>query len=216
MSCNKLNEFHDLVKMKNVDVVAVTETWLHQRILDTEILDSNYIIFRRDRPQLQRGGGVMICVKSDFISVRRRDLENETVEAVVCELSGINNSKLIIAAFYRPPNMDSDYLHDLVNVLHNIHQTGVNNIFILGDFNFPNVDCSNYSSSSNFDSIFIESLFDCFWSQLIISPTRTANNNSTILDLLITSVLNLIDILQFSQGNFPRTICLLLLTSLFH
>ena len=80
--CNKLNEFHDLVKMKNVDVVAVTETWL-QRILDTEILDSNYIIFRHDRPQLQRGGGVMICVKSDFISVRRRDLESETVEAVV-------------------------------------------------------------------------------------------------------------------------------------
>ena len=50
--CNKLNEFHDLVKIKNVDVVAVTETWLHQRILDTEILNSNYIIFRRDRPQL--------------------------------------------------------------------------------------------------------------------------------------------------------------------
>ena len=46
----KLNEFHDLVKMRNVDMVAVTETWLHQRILDTEILDLNYINFRRDRP----------------------------------------------------------------------------------------------------------------------------------------------------------------------
>ena len=48
------------------------------------------------------------------------------------------------------------------------------NIFILGDFNFPNVDLSNYSSSSNFHSIFIECLFDCFWSQLINSPTRYA------------------------------------------
>ena len=47
---NKLNEFNDLVKMRNVDMVAVTETWLHQRILDTEILDSNYINSRRDRP----------------------------------------------------------------------------------------------------------------------------------------------------------------------
>ena len=129
--CNKLNEFHDLVKMKNVDVVAVTETWLHQRILDKEILDLNYIIFRRDRPQLQRGGGVMICVKSDFISVRRLDLENETVEAVVCELSGINNSRLIIAAFYRTPNMDFDSLHDLVNVFHNINRTGVNKNFFI-------------------------------------------------------------------------------------
>lgn len=58
--CNKLNEFHDQVKMKKVDVIAATESWLHQRILDTEILDSNYIIFRRDRPQLQHGGGVKL------------------------------------------------------------------------------------------------------------------------------------------------------------
>ena len=187
--CNKLNKFHDLVKMKKVDVVAVTETWLHQGILDTEILDVNYIILRRDRPQLQRGGGVMICVKSDFISVRRRDLENENVEAVVCELTGINNSKLIIAAFYRPPNMDSDYLYNLVNVLYNIHRTGVNN-------------WSNYSSSSNFDSIFIECLFDCFWSQLINSPTRSANDSSTILDLLITSVPEFVSHITILSGEF--------------
>ena len=201
--CNKLNEFNDLVKLKKVDLVAVTETWLHQRIMDTEILDSNYIIFRRDRPQLQRGGGVMICVKSDFISVRCRDLENENVEAVVCELTGTNNSKLIIAAFYRPPNMDSDYLRNLVNVLYNIHRTGVNNIFILGDFNFPNVDWGNYSSSSNFDSIFIECLFDCFWSQLVNSPTRSVNDSSTILDLLITSVLEFVRHITILSGEFP-------------
>ena len=47
---NKLNEFHDLGKMRNVDIVAAAETWPHQRILDAEILDSNYITFRRDRP----------------------------------------------------------------------------------------------------------------------------------------------------------------------
>ena len=209
--CNKLNEFHDLVKMKNVDVVVVTETWLHQRILDTEILDSNYILFRRDRPQLQRGGGVMICVKSDFISVRRRDLENETVEAVVCELSGINNSKLIIAAFYRPPNMDSDYLHDLVNVLHNIHQTGVNNIFILGDFNFPYVVRLLILTLYLLKVYLIASGLNLLFLQLELR--LTTQQYLIYLSLLF---LNLLDILQFSQGNFPRTICLLLLTSLFH
>ena len=200
--CNKLNEFHDLVIMKKVDVVAVTETWLHQGILDTDILDSNYIIFRRDRPQQQRGGGVLICVKSDCISVRRRDLENENVEAVVCELRGSNDSKLILAAFYRPPNMDSNYLHNVVDVLYNIHRTGASNIFILGDFNFPHVDWSNYSSSSNFDSIFIECLFDCFWSQLINSPTRSVNDSSTILDLLITSVPEFVRHITILSGEF--------------
>lgn len=33
--CNKLNEFHDIVITKKVNVVAVTETWLHQGISDT-------------------------------------------------------------------------------------------------------------------------------------------------------------------------------------
>ena len=123
--------------IKKVDAVAVTETWLHQGILDTEILDSNFIIFRRDRPQQQRGGGVLICVKSDCISVRRRDLENENVEAVVCELRGSNDSKLILAAFYRPPNMDSNYLHNVVDVLYIIiwqGSLGVNPGVLIGSF----------------------------------------------------------------------------------
>ena len=42
-----------------MDVVAITETWLHQRIMDTEILDSNHVIFRRDRQQGQRGGSLL-------------------------------------------------------------------------------------------------------------------------------------------------------------
>lgn len=97
--------------------------------------------------------------------------------------------------------MDSDYLHNLVNVLYNVHRTGVN-IFILDDFNFPNVEWSNNSSSPNFDSIFIECLFDCFWSQLSNSPTRSANDSSTILDLLITSVPEFVGHITILSGEF--------------
>ena len=111
----------------------------------------------------------------------------DEVEAVVCEVSDINNSKMIIAVFYRPPNMDSGYLQNVLNIFYSVHRTGTN-IFILGDFNFPNVNWSNYTSSSNFHSIFIECLYDCFWSQLINVPTRCANARARTLDLLITSV----------------------------
>ena len=166
------------MRTNGADVVAITETWLHQGIMDTEILDSSYVIFRRDRQQGQRGGGVLLCLKSDFLSVRRRDLEMDEVEAVVCEISDINNSKMIIAVFYRPPNMDSGYLQNVVNIFYKIYQSGTN-IFILGDFNFPSINWSNYSSSSNFDSIFIECPYDCFWSQLINVPTRMRRHQTS-------------------------------------
>lgn len=65
----------------------------------------------------------------------------------------------MIIAFYRPLNMDSGYLQNVVNIFYNIYRTGTNDIFILGEFNFPNVNCSSESSSSNFDSVFLLNAF---------------------------------------------------------
>jgi len=43
--------------------IAVTETWLTDRILNNEILLKDYSIIRRDRQLWYRGGGVLITVK---------------------------------------------------------------------------------------------------------------------------------------------------------
>ena len=48
--CNKIVEFQGLVYGNNLDVVAVTETWLHDGYFDGEILSSSlYTIFQKDR-----------------------------------------------------------------------------------------------------------------------------------------------------------------------
>jgi len=190
------------VRTKGVDVVAISETLLHQRIMDSEILESSYVIFRQDRQQDQRGGGVLLCLKSDFVCVRHRDLEMDEVETVVCEISDINNSKMIIAVFYRPSNMDSGSLQNVVNIFCKIYRTRTKNIFILGDFNFPSINWSSYSSSSNFDSVFIECLCDCFWSQLMNVSTRCANGSATTIDLLITSVPEYVRHIESPSGVF--------------
>jgi hypothetical protein len=60
---NKLMDFQASIYSSNVGIVVVTETWLTSAILDHEILPSCYDIYRRDRGEDRRGGGVrMITV----------------------------------------------------------------------------------------------------------------------------------------------------------
>ena len=47
---------------RSPDIIAVTETWLTDKILDNEILPSDYSIIRKDRHT--RGGGVMLAIKN--------------------------------------------------------------------------------------------------------------------------------------------------------
>ena len=52
-----LNKFPELcVRATDADLIAFTETWLHEEILDTEIALPEFNIYRKDRPS--RGGGV--------------------------------------------------------------------------------------------------------------------------------------------------------------
>ena len=58
-------------------MVAVTETWLKQEIMNCELLsENNFKIHRKDRAN-RIGGGVMLAVKNNILSIRRKDLEND-------------------------------------------------------------------------------------------------------------------------------------------
>ena len=52
---NKRTELQAMVATKELDIIAITETWLNPEIMDQEILSSDYNIYRRDR--LGKGGG---------------------------------------------------------------------------------------------------------------------------------------------------------------
>jgi hypothetical protein len=56
-------QFYNAVSVLDVDVVAVTETWLKDDVLSTELFSSDYIVFRKDRNFSRtfqsRGGGVL-------------------------------------------------------------------------------------------------------------------------------------------------------------
>ena len=84
--CNKLTEFQGFAQGNGLGVVAVTETWLHDGVLHTEILQSDaYTMFRKGRGDIISGDGILIVVKSYILAYRRRDLEPRNSEILVCE-----------------------------------------------------------------------------------------------------------------------------------
>ena len=116
----RLDEIHStLCVTETVDIICISETWLQPNISDNDVSLQDYQLFRRDRklkPGDGIGGGVAIYAHDSIPVKRRIDLENNSLEMVVCEAAH-QNRKFIIATCYRPPGMTAlqitNFLFDL-------------------------------------------------------------------------------------------------------
>ena len=71
---NKTNELQTITI--DIDILAVTETWLKPENLDSEIHPGNdFIIYRQGRIN-RIGGGVLLAVRENILSLGRKDLES--------------------------------------------------------------------------------------------------------------------------------------------
>ena len=102
---NKLRNFQSFVYSSPFLILAITETWLHLSIFDSEVLPSGFVIFRHDRPT--RGGGVLLAVHNSFSCRRLPSPSNlEIVTAVIGTIF-----PFLMCVVYIPPN--STYEHYL-------------------------------------------------------------------------------------------------------
>ena len=79
---HKIDELRNLVNefKSEIHIIALTETWANEQILDGEFEIPGYNIFRKERDA--KGGGVLVFVRSDLSVVRRNDLEYTNVEGL--------------------------------------------------------------------------------------------------------------------------------------
>jgi hypothetical protein len=184
---NKSADLELLINKEEPDIIAGSETWLNPDIYNTEIFDNNYEVFRKDRPDSH--GGVLLAIKSNLIVEEIKPDTNKNVEAVYCKISIHNSTPLIIGSVYRPPNSTIEYMTDLCNELTNIktkHKNAV--IWIMGDFNLPDINWNSYTIDKHqytkeINELFITTIQNLSWEQVIKKPTR----NQNILDLFLTN-----------------------------
>ena len=184
----QIHTFQKLVYSNAYEIICVTEAWLKDFFLDSEILDTGYTIFRRDRAE-RKGGGVLIAVKDNLNCRRRSNLETG-LEMLCVELNLACSSKIVISAIYRPPDSTPSYdfhsVTEFTSHLNNSARLLKNHSLILGDFNYPAIKwiegCGFSNSTNSAESAFCETLQDHSLLQVNPFPTRKEN----ILDLIIT------------------------------
>ena len=179
---NKTTSLFDFIVSHNLDVLALTETWLcnDDNIILNELLPPSYDIRHVDRGR--RGGGVALIYKKD-ISFRNIVTTNEITQFELLDcIIKVNRLSTRVVVVYRPPPSCKNglryedftvewasYIEQFVEVQEEL--------LIVGDFNI-HVDSSNNESQS-----FIDILNDNGLIQHVKSSTHQKGH---ILDLVIT------------------------------
>lgn len=142
----KTNTFYNNMLLSDCDIALFTETWLCDGILDSELCDSRYNVFRRDRGAL--GGGVMALCASHLQVRVRLEWDRPELECLWLTIMGksIGCSKdLHLAVVYIPPNSNTALrLQQFMDILDHVSSTNTNDLILLaGDFNLPCIDWSS-------------------------------------------------------------------------
>ncbi len=101
-------------ELSHFDVVSFTETWLGNDV-DSDCLDfpNYYKPFRKDR-STDNHGGILVYVKENIPTLRRRDLEPLNLECIWVELR-VKRKRILFGTFYRPPNSSPLVLANIEN-----------------------------------------------------------------------------------------------------
>ena len=138
----KLDFLRYLLSLKGApSVLALTETKLSSRLLDSEIAIDGYDIIRHDRNR--KGGGVIFYCRSELRPTWIIDCDSFNIELLGIKITMPCKKSLTIFCVYRPPSSSALWL----NVFHAVlSQLSVvyHSVVMLGDFNFDLLKSSEF------------------------------------------------------------------------
>ncbi|KAG5878216.1 hypothetical protein JTB14_020793 [Gonioctena quinquepunctata] len=149
------------------DIIVLTETWLHENILDEELGLSQYDIYRTDpsvlTSQKYRRGGVLIAVKNFSSNVIA--LNKDNVEQIFVNVYAYGE-ELVIGGIYLSPSSCQDLYEDHCATVDSVMERfPKKKLLLYGDYNLPNVEWYNDElgvsaifNNNNTAQILIESL----------------------------------------------------------
>ena len=186
-SC-KLDELYSkLCLEKEYDVICVSETWLDDSIPDSDVVLTDYQIFRKDRNR--HGGGVAIYVHDALAVQNLADMDIDGLESKCLEIR-IRSKNILIACIYRPPGQRSpditDFLEKFQTLIDLMYVRSPQSIIIMGDFNDRCIKWDDSHLHSELGTQLKNLISNNIMFQMINDPTYVSQNYSSLLDLAIT------------------------------
>lgn len=177
----KSTEFACIASSYCPHVICVTETWLHDSILDCEFTPPNYDVVRCDRSS-GRGGGVALFFRSGVRFTVLPSLAN--TESLWCKVH-VDKFVIVIGAIYRAPGSSAQVLFDIHDYIlkHNLSNY---KLILTGDFNLPDIDWSTLTVGSR-DKQLCNALLDIAMSFDLDQVVHQYTRDNSILDLVFLS-----------------------------
>lgn len=175
----------------NSVLICITESHLRNEIRDAEIKMEGYEMYRADRANNRKKGGVVIYTRND-IAKHTQMLATGSNGEVEYVILYINKWKILLCSVYRPPRCQSENMLEVLKTIESeARKLGAPEptILINGDFNFPDIQWNEtmiYGGTTS-DRVQANALFtmmdNLMLKQIIRIPTRGDN----ILDLFLTN-----------------------------
>ena len=182
---NKTLDISEHILEHDVDIMAITETWLRQsdNVKIQETIPHGYKFLHQPRGGKTFGGGLALFYKDNLhVELQTKNLNFKTFEFM--ELLVTVQSKLFrLVIIYRPPpskknQLKTSMFFDEFNNLLEHHTLTTGTLLMIGDFNLHVDVPSNYDAKR-----FLTLLQSTNYSQWVDGPTH---RNGHTLDLIIT------------------------------
>lgn len=179
--CNKAESISDFIEDNNLDICAITETWLSNcsekdRLVCGNLTPEDYCLVHTPRDDGRGGGGVAVLTRSS-VSTIKQEKHFESFESleVLCKFADTN---LRIVVLYRPPAQSvTDFMEEFYEYMDSLaNSTG--RLLVVGDFNV-HVDSKTDPNGEKLRKL----LYSLHLEQHVNSPTYESGHT---LDLLIT------------------------------
>ncbi len=146
---DKIHEFLINIGIFKPDVIMITEvlpTNSETKATKASVNINGYELYTNIE-QEENIRGIVLYVSNNLI-VEETKFNTNSNGNVWCTLKLKQNDKLLLGCFYRSPTYNNENTQKWCNLLQEVNDKNPSHILIAGDFNYPEIDWSDYHSNT--------------------------------------------------------------------